>query len=131
MLYCQLCLHHFLGLGGKLPRDYILVRLKLVHNLSIKLWWSGQFSQIFVEASIHSSPLEVFPQGKCCSFAIVCGHQPIVHTWPEFDTSLNLIIYFCIKTRKHRQELIVFPFFVMFINRSTTHFFIFQFAQAN
>ena len=34
---------------------------------------------------INCLPSEVFPQGKCCFFAIVYGHQPIVHTWPEFD----------------------------------------------
>ena len=72
----------------------------------------------FVEALINFSPLEVFPQGKCCFFAIVCGHQPSVHTLPEFDAGLNLITL--------RQELIKFPYSK---RRSTTHFLIFQFAQ--
>ena len=72
----------------------------------------------FVEALIPFSPLEVFPRGKCCFFAIVCGHQPSVHTLPEFDAGLNLITL--------RQELIKFPYSK---RRSTTHFLIFQFAQ--
>ena len=78
LLDCQLCLHNFLSLGGKLPRDHILVRLKLVHNLSTESSRSNP-------SGINCLPSEVFPQDKCCSFAIVYGHQPIVHTWPEFD----------------------------------------------
>ena len=36
-------------------------------------------------SGIYCLPSEAFPQGKCCSFAIVYEHQPIAHTWPEFE----------------------------------------------
>ena len=50
------------------------------------------WSNLVKSMQIYCSPSEVFLPGKCCSFAVVYGHQPNVHTWPEFEAGLHSFV---------------------------------------